>query len=362
MSDFAATGLSYGPTPDPQHARIAVTRALSRSGRHSASGVILFLSSGYIEPSSAIVAASRAAGCLAVAGCHGDSLITEDEWLVDTEGAVALVVHDPVQLSHLSNPPGTSIDFCSPQSISAAWLDAPARRFGAVASAMSSNHPNQVWASGRCRNNGHAEVFVHGCRNAVGICHGIQPLTPPVTVQKTDGFAVLEIGKYPALNVLSQAIPNRYRHTSNSAIATEMLMGGVVFGDPSTAIASGRYHLNQVVAADQHNRSITFSDKLRPGEQVFLAISDRLAAQREMSQLLPRLQRSLNAPPQFGLYLPCVSRQPSVDCLTDPSLEALRQCYADLPIIGFYGHGQITPLEMGSHLHFHCAGVGLFSV
>ncbi len=366
MSEFAATGLSCGPTPDPLHARTAVNRALRRSGRHSASGVFLFLTSGYIDPGAAIIEASRAAGSLSVAGCHGDSLVSEDEQLVDTEGAIALVLHDPIAMSHRASPTGTSIDFCTPSSVASAWLDAPARRFGAVSSVTSTHQTPSVWSAGRICQNGHAEVHVHGCTASVGIAHGIEPLTPPVTVRKTDGFAVLQIGRHPALNVLSQAIPERYLYDSNAATTAETLMAGVVFGDPGTAIAKGRYRLNPVIGADRSTRSITFSDKLTPGEQVFLAISDRLAAQRDMTRLLPRLEhgsgrgRRKASPPAFALYLPCVSQRPDLDGAADPALEVIRQRYPGMPLIGFYGHGQINPLETGSHLHFHCTGVGLF--
>lgn len=361
MNRFAATGFSYGPTPDPRHARIAVSTALKRSGHQSANGVLLFLSSGFIEPEQALREASRAAGSLQVSGCQGESLMTENEWLLDVEGAVALVVHDPIQLSHVANPPNSSIDFCSPESISAAWLDAPSRRFGAVASAMTSRHHNQVWAASRTADNGHAEIYAHGTRSTVRVSRGIHPLTPPVTVKKTDGYRVLEIGRYPALNVLSQAIPSQYRQPENQEINSEILMGGVVFGDPDTAIANDRYHLNQVVSADREAGSITFSDKLVPGEHLFLAISDRLAAERDMAMRLEQMDQELSSEPEFGLYLPCLSRQPTVGTNTDLSLEVIKSRYPGLPIIGFYGHGQIAPLKTGSQLHFHSAGIGLFA-
>lgn len=358
MKGIAATGMSVGQSADPRHARRAVNRALARTGKNSATGVLLFLSPGFRNPSAAILEASRAAGCMQVSGCHGESLITEEASVVNVEGAVALVVHDPIHLSHLVNPPNPSVDFCSPESVSAAWLDAPARRFGAVASTTSPRQSSQVWSRSRRSANGHAKVFVHGARSAVGILHGIQPLTSPVAVHKTDGCTVLEIGRYPALNVLSQAIPGRFRNTPKHVINSEMLMGGIVFGDPDTAIASGRYHLNQVVAASRENRSITFSDKLVAGERVFLAISDDQAAQREMLELLPRLENELHNRPEFAVYLPGCSRQ--CDATDDQTLAIIKARYPGMPIAGFYGHGQITPLQTGSHLHYHCTGLGLF--
>jgi len=226
---------------------------------------------------------------------------------------------------------------------------------------MTAHHHNQVWAAGRVAANGHAETYVHGTQSAVCVSRGIHALTPPVTVKKTDGYRVLEIGRSPALNVLSQAIPNHYRQPDSREINSEILMGGVVFGDPDTAIANGRYHLNQVLSADREAGSITFSDKLIPGEHLFLAISDRLAAERDMVKRLENLDQQLRTAPEFGVYLPCLSRQPSVDSNTDLSLEVVKRRYPGLPVIGFYGHGQIAPLETGSQLHFHSAGIGLFA-
>jgi len=101
MNRFAATGFSYGPTPDPHHARIAVTSALRRSGQHAANGVLLFLTPGYIEPVQALREASRAAGCLQITGCHGESLMTEDEWLLEV-GSSTIQSSCPMWLTRLT--------------------------------------------------------------------------------------------------------------------------------------------------------------------------------------------------------------------------------------------------------------------
>ena len=105
MIDYLAeqrvsTGSSYSAIPDNEHATNAVKNALAKFEQNTAGSVLLFLSSAYSHaPQGAIKAAAKAAGTTQVFGCCAMNLLTEDEWLMDVEGAVAMVLPSDLSLT-----------------------------------------------------------------------------------------------------------------------------------------------------------------------------------------------------------------------------------------------------------------------
>jgi len=334
---LAATGISYGSTPDPKHAARAVDIALKRTGRSSANCVLLFLTPEYAhEPNAALRAAARAAGSVQIIGCTGAGLLTDDEWLLDACGAAAMVLHDPISVSHRAVGEQVSLDLSTPEGISNEWIDGPAKRV----------------------TSGHTEAFFHGTRVATGVSQGIRMLTAPVAVGEVDGYDVLQIGQHPALSVLVQALP--FRIAEGESFPLHLLMCGVTFGDPDTAVADGRYRLNHIVSANREERSITLSSALNPGERLFWGIRDKLAAERDITKKIESLGEELGATPDFGLLFPCITRGPGFYGNRDRDIEIIKSRFPDMPLIGFYGNGQIAPLSTGCHLHQYSAAIGLY--
>ena len=84
------SGASYGAIAHDEHARKAVQKALAQMHDTTVGSVLLFLSSSYAHnPQNAIKEAAKAAGTPQVFGCCAMGLLTEQEWLLDVEGAVA---------------------------------------------------------------------------------------------------------------------------------------------------------------------------------------------------------------------------------------------------------------------------------
>jgi small ligand-binding sensory domain FIST len=109
------------------------------------------------------------------------------------------------------------------------------------------------------------------------------------------------------------------------------------------------------------DNSITLSDQLTPGECLFWAIRDKLAAERDMRKCLETAHNQLAADPDFALLFPCLSRGPSFYGNKDRDIELLKTRFKDIPLAGFYGNGQIAPREQGSHLYHYSTVAGLFS-
>jgi small ligand-binding sensory domain FIST len=363
-SMVASTGLSYGGRPLPDHAGQAVTRALKRAGLTRAKGVLLFLTPHYApNPDPAIRAAARAAGCLQVIGATAAGILTEEEWVLDSPGAAAMVYADPITLApaggETTDDEALLLSLCTPSGLTADWLDVPAHRIGAISGDLFGHGPFKVWGNGRVSDSGRADVRVRGVRGVIGASQGVRALTSPIEVAEVQGYDIKRLGNYPALNVLVKSLPAGVRELER--IPLHLIMGGVTFGDPLTAIREGRYRLNHIVSANLRDQSITLSNALSRGERLFWAMRDALTAERDMRHVIEHAAMTLRRPPSFALLFPCMGRGPHFYGNRDRDLDALSSRFPGLPIIGMYGNGEIGPLDDANHLYQYSTVLGLFS-
>lgn len=356
----AATGLARGPRAEPALAAAAVSQAIARAQLVNARSVILFLTHHFAgDPKPALKAAARAAGCTQIVGCTAAGILTDEEWVLDAPAAAALVLGDEAFLDRVQkNDEDAVLSLVVPDRLNATWLDASFRRIGAVAGDLLGGGPFRVWSGGRVRMEGYAETACRGLEASLGTSQGVRALTSPIEVAEVQDYDVLKLGHYPALNVLVQSLPLGVREMEH--IPLHLIMGGITFGDPMTAIKDGRYRLNHIVAANISNQSITFAQRLSRGERLFWAMRDALTAERDMRNVIEKTGLGLQGRPDFGLLFPCMGRGPHFYGDSDRDLDLLKHRFPGLPIIGAYGNGEIGPLDEANHLYQYSAVLGLF--
>jgi len=356
-----ATGLARGARAEPQLAALAVQRALERAGLTRANSVLLFLTPHFApSPETTLRAAARAAGCLQVTGCTGAGVLTEDEWLLDVPGAAAMVFGDKLRLGAADNDGDEPvISLCSPSGLGAEWLDTGAPRIGAVSGDLFGQGPFRVWSGTRVLDGGRVDTAVEGAHGVVQVSKGMRALTSPIVVAEVQGLDVLKLGNYPALNVLVQSLPQSV--SGDDQLPLHMIVGGVTFGDPDTAIRDGRYRLNHIVSANLRNQSVTFAVPLAAGERLFWAMRDALTAEREFRNTIDLAVRNLGHAPDFALLFPCMGRGPHFYGNRDRDLDLMKSRFPGLPVIGFYGNGEIAPLDGVNHLYQYSAVLGLYA-
>jgi len=359
MTVSVATGLARGARAEPQLAAQAVERALARANLSRAHSLLLFLTPHFAPtPDPALRAAARAAGSLQVFGCTGAGVLTEEEWLLDTPGAAVMVFGGPLKLVAAEGDREPIVSLCTPSGMNAEWLDREPARLGAVSGDLFGQGPFRVWAHARVADSGRAEAVIDGARGIVQVSQGMRALTAPIEVAEASGLDVYKLGNYPALNVLVQSLPPQVRE--RDSIPLHLILGGVTFGDPETAIREGRYRLNHIISADPNNRSVTFANPLAPGERVFWAMRDALTAERDFRATLDHAVSDLAAEPEFALMFPCMGRGPHFYGNRDRDLDQIKARFPGLPVIGFYGNGEMAPLDGINHLYQYSAVLGLY--
>ncbi|MDD5330946.1 MAG: FIST C-terminal domain-containing protein [Sulfuricella sp.] len=355
-----ATGLATAPIAEAHLAAEAVNAAMEKAGLTVANSVLLFLTPEFArDPKPALLAASRASNCTRIIGCTAAGIFTEQDWVLDAPAAAAMVFGG-VGLAPANHARANDLilSLAAPNAINSAWINEPGRRFGAISGDATGQGPFKVWCGGRISENGRCETLLSGATGSIGISQGIRPLSDPIEITQASGYDIVTIGRQPALNVLARDLPYDLRAEDN--LPLHLLMVGIIDGDPATAIDEGRFRLSPIISTNPNDRSVTLSAQLAAGERMFWAVRQPLAAERDMRLTLDRLEKDLGSEPDFGLLFPCMGRGPYFYGGVDRDLDLVRRRFPSLPLIGFYGNGEIGPLNGANQLLQYAAVLGLF--
>lgn len=356
-----ATGLvsasGYPATPDLAHD--AVSQAMAKAGLTIANSVLLFLTPEFAkDPQPALRAASKAANCMQVIGCTAAGIFTEQEWVLDVPAAAAMVFGGNVRFAPATEPTPSDLimALAAPSAINTTWLAEPGMRFGGVSGDATGQGPFKVWHGSKVSPIGRCESYILGARGEVGVSQGIRALSEPMDITQVSGYDVITLRDQPALNVLARELPLEIREMDR--LPLHLLMAGVTFGDVDNAIVEGRFRLIPIISTNSDDRSVTLSARLEPGEQLFWAVRQPLAAERDMRATIDRLDAQLGKTPDFALLFPCMGRGPYFYGGEDRDWALLRQRYPGIPLIGFYGNGEIGPLNQANQIFQYSAVLG----
>lgn len=351
-----ATGLAMGSEVDAALAARAVSMAMDRAGLGIASSVLLFLTSDFArDPVPALRAAAKAANCTHVMGCSATGIFTEQEWVMDAPAAVAMVFGEGFGLQS----PGTLQDdgfvltLAAPNAINTTWLSDPGSRFGGVSGDATGQGPFSVWENGKGAVVGHCQAVMHGVKTAVAAAHGLKLLTRPQPVSKSQGYDLLKLGEFDALQALKEACG------MDEGLPLHRLMA--VFGERPEAILDVRYQQAALVSGNEPENSVTLAKPVPVGQYLSWALRETGTAQADLQHTAGQLQKKLGAKPDFALLFSCLGRGPYFYGGVDMDLELLKKRYPGLPLIGFYGNGEIAPVNGQNQLLHYSAVLGLFA-
>lgn len=300
-------------------AESAVRRAMHKADLSQAASVLLFLSRDMAHcAKAAIVAAARVANCLQVHGCTAYGMFTEEGWILEQSGAVALVMDHPLS-AHGDDAIALSLTGSS--TLPPAWRTGQ-RRFGLLDSNAT------VWANGHISELQRAEIALGNLNSHQSIVTGLHLLGPSLRIDEASGYNVDRISGQRAIDSLLRCLPAEHRERPP-------LHRMVVLrrpGEPGIPILSSN--------ADG---SVTLGECMTPGEPLIWAMRQTLHAEKFMREAMAVAVDALPKP-DFGLMFSCIGRGPLFYGEDDLDLRALRDHFPGLPLIGAYGSGQIASL------------------
>jgi len=355
-----ATGLASGTKANPSLAEQAVKAAMAKGNIRTPTAVLLFLTSEFAaDPASAIQAAAKAAGCTQVIGCSATGIFTEEDWILDSPAAAAMVFSDTASLSVIQDPSYTQplLTLAAPNAMNSTWLHAPGLRFGGVSGDATGHGPFSVWKSGKGVTEGHCEVAFTNTQVAIAPSHGLKHLSPPEEVTKITKHAILSIGETSAHASLERAWQTLHR--KNEELPYHQLVA--MSAKSLEAFDQGEYNVASIITCNDSNGAITLSKGLQTGDFISWALRDANTAQIDIVKTAGKLKDQLTTDPAFAMLFSCLGRGPSFYDGSDQDLELLKTLHPSLPIIGFYGNGEIAPISGKNEMLQYSAVLGLFA-
>ncbi len=355
-----ATSIVLGNQATPALAAEAVTQAMHKAGITIANSVLLLLTSEFAsDPQPAIRAAAKAANCMQVMGCSATGIFTEEDWVLDAPAAAAMVFGDDItlQLPGLNHTQQPLLTLTAPNAINSTWLNHGIARFGGVSGDAIGQGHFSVWQNAKGDVSGYVEAFFSGVKVATKASHGLQLLTNPQKIQHVNGFDITLLDNQAQLSALQKAW--KLHSKSDEPVPLHLVIA--VYASDAEAITLGEYDQTTLISYEENNGSITLAQPLAAGQFLSWGLRDQTVAEADLTLITHQLSQELGGAPDFGLLFSCLGRGPYFYDGIDRDLNVITQQFPYMPLLGFYGNGEIAPMRGNNQLLPYSAVLSLFA-
>ncbi len=341
----------------------AVTSAMQKANISNASSVLLFLTSEFAnDPQSAIKAAAKTAQCTQIIGCSATGIFTDEDWVLDCPAAAVMVFAGDVSLESVREPSNNQLllTLTAPNAINTTWLNNKGIRFGGVSGDVMGHGPFSVWENGKGTVQGLCEMTLKHTRGVVAATHGLRFLSEPKRITQCNKYDIHSLAEENALASLQRAYKQQSQlHDHHEPIPYHQLIA--VYVDEIELIHNGNYNQATLIGCDEVDNTVTLAKCLNQNQWLCWAIRDVDIAASDFKKTASNLGKSLSkTAPDFGLLFSCIGRGPYLYGNQDKDLLQLRELYPNMPFIGFYGNGEIAPINGKNELLQYSAVLGLF--
>ncbi|MGZ8258437.1 MAG: FIST C-terminal domain-containing protein [Methylotenera sp.] len=355
-----ATSIVLGNQATPDLAAKAVSQAMQKAGITVANSVLLLLTSEFAsDPQPAIRAAAKTASCIQVMGCSATGIFTEEDWVLDAPAAAAMVFGDAVtlQLPNLNHAHQPLFTLTAPNAINSTWLNDGNARFGGVSGDAIGQGSFSVWKNSKGEASGYVEAFFTGVEVATKASHGLQQLTHPQKIQQVNGFNITLLNNQAPLISLQKAW--KMHSKDDEPLPLHLVMA--TYATNAEAIMRGEYNQATLIGYEENGGSITLAHPLEAGQYLSWGLRDKTVAEADMTLISHQLLQSLGGAPDFGLLFSCLGRGPYFYGGVDRDLKVLTQRFPNMPLLGFYGNGEIASIQGTNQLLPYSAVLSLFA-
>jgi len=245
----------------------------------------------------------------------------------------------------------------APNAINSSWLNNGSKRFGGVSGDAIGQGPFSVWQNAKGDVTGHIEAFFSGVKVATKTSHGLQILTQPQQIQQTNHFDVTLLDHQAPLSSLQKAWKSHSK--SNDPVPLHLVIA--IYADSAEELLQGKYDQTTVICCDEENGSVTLAQTLEAGQFLSWSLRDPAVAEADITMIADELAEELGNPPDFALLFSCLGRGPYFYEGTDRDLKVITQAFPHMPLLGFYGNGEIAHINGSNQLLPYSAVLSLFS-
>ena len=180
-------------------------------------------------------------------------------------------------------------------------------------------------------------LFAGDVAVATGLTQGCSPIGPVRTITAMAGDAIAELDGRPALDA--------FREDIGEVLARDLrrVAGYILGAVPVAGSDTGDYLVRNLAALDPGEGTVTLAARLGAGDRVMFVRRDASSAVEDMQRMLATLARRIGTRAvRGGVYHSCVARGPNQFGPGAHELNAIRETFGDIPLVGFFGNGEIS--------------------
>ena len=196
-----------------------------------------------------------------------------------------------------------------------------------------------------------------GVRVRSVVSQGCRPIGKPMVITKAQQNVVLELGGRPALEQLRElyeTLPDQERRL----LETGLQLGRVI-NEYQSDFTRGDFLIRNVLGWDSEAGAIAIGDFCRVGQTVQFHVRDAGAADDDLRELLATA-KSDGAAAAGRLLFTCNGRGTRLFSQPDHDAGSIHDALGEIPLAGFFAHGEIGPIGGQNFLHGFTAALALF--
>ncbi|MCM1985215.1 FIST signal transduction protein [Lyngbya confervoides] len=208
------------------------------------------------------------------------------------------------------------------------------------------------------------------------VAQGCRPIGPPFRVTEAERHialqvellgrslgAALEAGAeiLTPLEALEDLLEDL--EETDRALAQQALSVGIASNEFKENLEPGDYLIRDLIGVDPKVGAIAIGDRIRAGQRIQFHLRDARASAEDIETLVMRYQSRIagadNAP-QGAVVFNCLGRGAGFYGTPNHDIQTICQYIPQIPITGFFCHGEIGPIGGSTYLHGYTASIGIF--
>ena len=188
------------------------------------------------------------------------------------------------------------------------------------------------------------------------VAQGCRPIGQPMFATRCHGRVLEEVDGRRPLDVLNELYAAADPH--ERALLRHSLLIGLEMRPERERYGRGDFLMRNLTGIDTETGSLEIAALLRERQIVQLHVRDARSAHADLAERFARYGRAGDA--RGALLFSCLGRGRALYGTPDHDSEAFRDQVAPVPIGGFFGNGEIGPVEGRSFLHAYTSAFAVF--
>jgi len=277
-----------------------------------------------------------------------------DAWLAlaggDPEPDGLILVVDPYTIPAVDSVV-TSLDAALPDSV----------KIGGLASGSADGVArNALIVDGTIHERGLAGIALSGgVEIDAVVAQGCAPAGEPMFVTRCDDNLIYELDGRPAIEAISTL--HASLSSDERALMHDSLFLGIAMGDDGATYETGAFLVRDLVGAAPDAGALVVAGRVQPHDVVQFHLRDRSTSDANLREALQQdLDSHSQRPPVGALLFSCLGRGKGLYGVPDHESRLVRALHGQLPLAGFFGHGEIGPVDSRTWVHGYTSALAMF--